>query len=497
MGRLTKVLESIGYPRVLVIGDIILDRYVWGDVDRISPEAPISVLDVQREESRPGGAGNAAYNLAALQAHVFLAGIVGEDGEADETRTLLAELGVDSSLIFSDPSRPTTVKTRMIAQNQQVLRVDHEVRLPLSPETAKRLNDSVLARMREFDVVLLSDYKKGTLSETFTQSIIRSGREQGIPVLVDPKGRDFSIYRGAYLLTPNRLEAEIASGRSLGDDCDLEAMGGKMCEDLELDALVVTLSKDGISLFQKGAPWQKFGALPRAVFDVSGAGDTVLSILGLAVASGVALSNAVELANIAGGIVVGKVGVVPITRDELKAELMTPAEKTPSKILGLEKLKGQLSEKRSRGARVVFTNGCYDLLHAGHISLLQFSQNQGDLLVVGLNSDRSVRRLKGPERPIVGEEDRARLLAALAVVDYVVLFDEDTPIELIQTLSPDVLVKGEDWQGKGVVGQEHVESYGGQVVFCPMMGGLSTSAIVERIRNRFSAISTAPPREEE
>lgn len=479
---LAEQVARLGRPRLLVVGDVILDRYVWGQVDRISPEAPIQVLDVTNEEYRPGGAGNVAVNLARLEAEVRLLGVVGGDGESQILLELLREQGVDTDLVTGDPERPTTVKTRMIAHGQQVLRVDRERRSPIGPAIRPRLSAALDDALTSIDAVLVSDYSKGLLAPDFLAEIFERAAVADVPVLVDPKGTDFERYRGAYLLTPNRVEAERVLGVSLEDD--LETLGEGMRKDLDLPALIITLGPGGISVFREGRRPLVVPAVARAVYDVSGAGDTVLAAIGLCIGSGVDLEDAVRIANAAGGIVVGKVGTAQVTRQELIDSLLRPSGLGHVKILARTEAARALEEERRIGRRIVFTNGCFDLLHPGHLSTFEFCRKRGDVVVVGVNSDASVGRLKGPGRPILDQEERQRLLAGLADVDYVVLFDEDTPAGLIDALRPDVLVKGADWRGKEVVGRQTVEAGGGEVAFCPLVEGIGTSDIIERVRQR-------------
>lgn len=470
--------NAAGLP-LLVIGDLMLDAYVWGNAARISPEAPVQVVDVQREENRLGGAGNVARNLRALGCQVTLAGVVGNDADAEVLRQLVTEEGLSSPVLVVCPQRLTTRKTRVLASKQQMLRIDRESRIPLGGEIEDQLIEAALACMALSRSVLVSDYGKGGVTPRLLREIIARGRSLGIPVLVDPKGRDFSRYRGATLLTPNRKEAAEALGRPLENESQLHAAGKDLCRDLELDALVLTRSEEGMSLFFPQGEEIHLPTQAREVFDVSGAGDTVLSVLGAALGAGLDLPTAARLANLAAGIVVGKVGTAPITVEELQQAVV--ADSGPGKIVSFAKAKERVDQAKARGRRVVFTNGCFDLLHIGHVRYLQEARALGDLLVLGLNTDASIRRLKGPQRPLIQEDERAHILAALDCIDLVVLFDQDTPLELITLLQPDILVKGGDYQASGVVGREVVEVAGGRVEIIPLVGGRSTTSLVEKI----------------
>jgi D-beta-D-heptose 7-phosphate kinase/D-beta-D-heptose 1-phosphate adenosyltransferase len=465
--RLVACVERLGRPRIFVLGDLILDRYLWGAVHRVSPEAPVPVLHVSREEYRPGGASNVVVNLAALGARVSCGGVVGRDEGGRELLRLLRARGADVAGVVADPARTTSVKTRMVAQHQQMLRVDRERTEPLPPALRKRLLAAALRASRSADLAILSDYAKGALPDELCRAFLKAAR---CPVLVGLKGRDFLKYARAAGASLNRSELAAISHED-----DVDAGARKLLSQLGLRFLVVTLGEHGLRVYAKGATTVSLPAVARQVFDVTGAGDTVLAAFGVAYASKLPLEECALLANAAGGVVVGKVGAETVTRQEILAE---PGHAGHRKILRLPGLLRALREERARGRKIVFTNGCFDLLHAGHAQSLDFARSQGDLLVLGLNSDASVRRLKGPGRPLVGQADRARLVAALEAVDYVVVFGEDTPARLVRAVKPDVLVKGEDYRGREVVG----EADAGRVVLAPLAKGLSTSALLERIR---------------
>ncbi|MEW6074508.1 MAG: D-glycero-beta-D-manno-heptose-7-phosphate kinase [Planctomycetota bacterium] len=483
--ELLRLLDELGRPRVLIVGDLILDRYVMGDVVRISPEAPIPVLGARHAEERLGGAGNVAANLRAMEAAVAVLGVVGDDERGERVRDLLAAIGVDASGVRGEPDRPTTQKTRLMSGGQQMLRVDWEEVRPLDEAGAAALLADLPARVAAAGAVVLSDYGKGVVTPAVAAAVIAAGRSAGVPVLVDPKGRDFSRYRGATLVTPNRREAEAALGRRLAHLDDVPAAAADLIRAVELAAVVVTLGPDGI--FYRTAAGGPGGegrvpALARAVFDVTGAGDTVIAHLALGLAAGVSLEGAVRLANLAASLVVGRRGAAAVTRAELRVAL---GERRGGgrAILAREDLPLALSEWRAEGKRIVFTNGCFDILHAGHVAYLADARSRGDVLVVGVNDDASVRRMgKGPGRPVNPLADRLQVLAALEMVDAVVAFGEDTPQAIIEEITPDVLVKGEDWEERGVVGREWVEAHGGEVYLAPLVPGRSTSALLERLR---------------
>lgn len=481
--RLITRLQSLGAPRLVVLGDLMLDRYVWGRVDRISPEAPIPVLKVTGERDlRPGGAANVAVNLRALGAEVALVGTVGADAAGRELVRLARRAGVRTAGLLVDRAKPTPVKTRMIAHHQQILRIDEEETAPIAPRLAARLRAAARREIARADLVLISDYGKGTLPAALLAAVFTAARARGLPALADPKGSDYARYRGATALTPNLVEAAHASRVEIHDAAGLRRAARRLLAGVRLDFLVITRGEQGMTLFDAAGGETHVPARARAVYDVTGAGDTALAMLGLALAAGAPRDEALHLANLAAGIVVGKLGTATVTRAELLAHLAAEHHGTSPKVLPAAQLAQALAARRRRGERIVFTNGCFDLLHAGHVQSLRFARSHGDALVVGINTDRSVRRLKGEGRPLLPERERAQVLAALADVDYVTLFDEDTPERLIRRVRPDVLVKGRDWAGKGVVGQAFVKSYGGRVELAPLAPGLSTSALVERIR---------------
>ena len=467
--RLIDLLDRLRKPRIFVLGDLILDRYVWGSVARVSPEAPVQILNVQREEYRPGGASNVVNNLAALGARVSAGGVIGRDAGGTELRRLLRAARADVGAVVIDPRKPTSVKTRMIAHNQQMLRVDQEETEPVSGDVERRLLAAALRATANADLAIVSDYNKGTLPHALCERFVRGAK---CPVLVGLKSRDYRKYARATGASLNRSELLTISRE---DDVDRGAR--RIIRELDLQFLVVTLGEKGMRVYPRKGDPVSLPAVARQVYDVTGAGDTALAAFGVAYASGLPLDECILLSNAASGVVVAKVGTETVTRDELRAQ--AAHGDGHRKILRLPALLKALAAERARGRKVVFTNGCFDLVHAGHVQTLEFARSKGDLLVVGLNTDRSVRVLKGDGRPILPQGDRARILAALEAVDYVVLFDEDTPARLVRSVRPDVLVKGEDYRGKAVVGRDHA----GRVELVPLVRGVSTSEIIRRIRD--------------
>lgn len=481
---LTGIWSQLAHPKILVVGDLILDRYIRGDVERISPEAPIPVLRVTHQETRLGGAASVANNLAVLEADVTCCGSLGDDEPARQFRQLLDARGIDDAGVVIDESRRTTVKTRMIAHVQHVLRVDEEDTSPVGDKVRAKIIDFLKKNVAGFDIVLVSDYAKGLITTPLMEHVVNICRKAGKRVLVDPaRIEDYSLYRGVSVITPNRAETELATGMKIPPEGPTDA-AKKLLDELDLRAVVVTLDRDGMALCERDGKFRMFPTKTRAVYDVTGAGDMVLSVLGLTLAAGGSFADAIGLANVAGGLEVERIGAAPLTRKEiatvLAGEHALPTEKikTPSELIDA------LQERRRRKQTVVFTNGCFDVLHIGHLKSLEAARGFGDVLVVGLNSDASVRKLKGPERPIYNQDERAEILAALGDVTYVTIFDDDTPLELIKTVKPDVLVKGSDWQGKGVVGQDFVESYGGRVELIDLVTSVSTTDIITRVLSK-------------
>ena len=467
--------------KVLVVGDLMLDRYILGEVDRISPEAPVPVLRHAQRYDRPGGAANVAMNLAGLGCQALLAGFWGSDIEQRELSAALETAKIDTAGVVST-ALPTISKTRILGRMQQLLRLDIESRESPAAVDRQRLQERVEQLIPKVHAVVLSDYAKGALSAELCEAVIRTARQVGIPVLADPKSPDFSKYSGATTVCPNLNELAAATGVSAHELEALLAAGEDQRREHDLKFLTVTMSEKGIRVLSDAGTYHS-PARAREVYDVSGAGDTVIATLAACMAAGLKNETAVELANLAAGIVVAKVGTVPIARHELVAAL-TPSSgiSGAEKILDGDRLTQRIKEWRAAGETIVFTNGCFDLLHVGHITLLEDCRRFGSKLVLGLNSDDSIRRLKGPSRPIVGDRERSRVMAALAAVDAVVLFEEDTPLELIRTVKPDVLVKGGDYIAENVVGYEDVTARGGRVEIVPTVEGFSTSNIVRKLQ---------------
>ena len=462
---------------VLVIGDVMLDRYIWGDVERVSPEAPVPIVRAVHRTERPGGAGNVALNITGLGARAILLGFCGEDPERDALDACLRAGGVEPQMT-SVAGHPTTTKLRVLGGQQQMLRLDLEQTDGISPEAYSRLIETFELAVCSANAVVLSDYAKGVLTEKVCQHVIRMSRSRGIPVLVDPKHRSFERYRGATTICPNLGELSAATGIAQKDLDSILLAGQKMAADLDLNYLIATMSEKGIAVLRKDSKLL-MPAVARQVFDVSGAGDTVIATLALALADGLEIETAAQLANVAAGIVVSKVGTVPIDRDELMMSLMPEIEsQAEEKVLPPNRIQMRVAAWRSTGQSIVFTNGCFDLLHIGHITLLEKARHEGDRLIVAINSDASVRKLKGPTRPIVGERERAHVLAALAAVDAVVVFDEPTPLRLIETLRPDVIVKGGDYNEETVVGAKEARAWSGRVKIVPTVEGFSTTKLI-------------------
>ena len=490
--NLVHILSNIGRPNIMLVGDFMLDKYVWGEVNRISQEAPIPVLNVTSEEIRPGGAGCVANNLAHLGANVFCYGVIGNDNEGKLLLDNLNNLGVDTEGIVQDSDRPTTVKVRMMGHLQsagkgiqQLLRIDYEKTDDIEEEKQGEIINKIEGRIQQVDIVLISDMNKGLLSRRILGAVIKSCKDHKVPVIVDPGlTKDYEIYKGATAITPNRFETKLSSGIKITDVNSMKSAGKKLLEENLFEYIIITADKDGMFLYSRDGKCTLIPTVPKDVYDVSGAGDMVLSVFGFVVGSKNSFEDAAMIANVAAGVEVGKIGAVPVSKSEILSELMGGSNPLYAKIKVLDELEEILNGHRKENKKIVFTNGCFDILHVGHIEYLKFSRRQGDVLVIGLNTDRSVREQKGDKRPFVSEDERARLISALEDVGYVILFDELTPEKLIRRIKPDVLVKGEDWKEKGVIGREFVESYGGKVILAPFVKDASTTDIVSRILER-------------
>ncbi|NWH07068.1 MAG: D-glycero-beta-D-manno-heptose-7-phosphate kinase [Alphaproteobacteria bacterium] len=481
-GALTRLVPQLSHTTLLCLGDAMIDRYVYGTVERMSPEAPIPVISVTREVAMLGGAGNVARNAAALGGDIRLVAVVGDDDAGHELTGLVSnEIPIEPSLVAVS-GRHTTQKTRYIAGTQQLLRADHEETSPLSEDNARRVLMAFEGELAEANAVVLSDYAKGVLCEGVLRPAIAAAQAKGIPIIADPKARDFGRYDGVSLITPNAKELAIATGLPVATDEEAAAAARAVLDRTRIGAVLVTRSERGMTLVARDEAPLHLPAEAREVFDVSGAGDTVLAVLGLALGSGATLIEAARLANAAAGLVVAKLGTAVIYPEELVAGLQAAGIRgAEAKIKTLLPMMDSVARWRIKGARIGFTNGCFDLLHPGHVSLLAEARAQCDRLVVGLNSDASVQRLKGPERPVNSELARAIVLASLESVDLVVIFEEDTPMNLIETLRPDVLIKGADYTIDKVVGANFVQSYGGRVHLAQIKAGHSTTGTIARL----------------
>ncbi len=486
---LIHLIDNWRGKRIMVVGDFMADRYIYGHAQRLSPDAPVPVLAQQRTELKPGGAANVALALRALRCDVDCVGVVGKDAMADELRGSLKADGCDASGLIADGDRPTTVKHNFIglAQHrhpQKMFRVDEESRDPVSKPVAERLLKLAERKLKKADVLCLEDYGKGVLTESVCQGLIKLARRMGVPVLVDPAAiEDYSKYRGATCITPNRFEAALATGRDAedADEASIVALGRKLIRDLKLDTLVLTLDRQGLLLMHKGGKPQFVPTRARDVYDVTGAGDTVLAMLAAALANDTGWEHATELANVAAGLEVERFGAVPVDLDEVLLDVLATSNQAHGKLRTLDELVTELQAHKRQGKTIAFTNGCFDILHAGHVSYLRAAAAQGDLLVVAMNSDKSIRKLKGEDRPVNHEADRVLVLSALESVDYVVVFGSDTPKPLLRKIKPDVLVKGDEYAHDQVIGYEIVESYGGKIARVPMVKGKSTTNIIRKI----------------
>jgi len=464
-------------PKILVIGDLMIDHYLWGSCERISPEAPVQVVNVTKESSVLGGAGNVINNLSALGAQVDVISVVGGCEISDELKILLSNINVDTQYLITQKDRITSKKSRIIAAHQQVVRYDRESTDEINKESQKSILISFEKIINNYDAVLLSDYGKGVLTTKLTQSLISIANKHNKKVLVDPKGLDYSKYKGSYLLTPNKKEASEATQINIKDEASLSQAITQLKTQCDLSVSLITLSEQGVAIYDKNL--RTHPTVAREVFDVTGAGDTVLASLGFALACNYDIDSAVEFANLAAGVVVGKIGSATATLNEI-IEYKSSLNKSSSDahIKTLDEINALSTELKARGKKIIFTNGCFDILHAGHVRYLETAKSYGDVLILGLNSDRSVKALKGENRPINTQLDRAYILAALEAVDYVVIFDEDTPYDLIKTIKPHVLVKGGDYEGKQVVGQDIAD----ELKLVQFVDGKSTTKTIEKIQ---------------
>ncbi|MHC5059798.1 MAG: PfkB family carbohydrate kinase [Planctomycetota bacterium] len=486
--RLLKAVTNLGSPNVLVVGDFLLDSYVYGDALRISPEAPVQVLKVVDRQYGCGGAGSVAADLAALGADCVCIGAVGQDSNGRLLKEQLTQLKADISGIITIPGRPTISKQRLIGlaqhrHRQQLLRIDEECTEAFGEADYDNILNIYKEKLPQAEVVCIQDYNKGLVREQLCCELIKLATEAGKKIFVDPPAMNhYSKYSGATLITPNRREASSAVGFDIETMEDASRAADIIADKLKLEAVVITLDKDGAFL-RTDQLSEHVPTIPRSVYDVTGAGDMVLAMLAMSLAAGCDYMTAVQLANIAGGIEVEKFGCATVTVDEIVNEIIAENRGKTGKIRDIDTLTNELPFHRQQKESIVFTNGCFDVLHRGHIEFLKFCKSQGHVVVLGLNSDRSVREIKGPDRPINNQHDRAAVLAALETVDYIVTFDKPDPLETIRKVKPDFLVKGADWADKGVVGREFVESYGGRVVLVPLVEGKSSTLTIAKMQS--------------
>ncbi len=464
-------------PNILVIGDLMIDHYLWGSAERISPEAPVQVVDIAKESSVLGGAGNVINNLISLGAAVNVASVLGDDEIAKELTIMLKSIGVKTEGLITQSGRKTSKKSRIIAANQQILRYDNESKETITSDSVEKIIKAIEKDLFVTDMIILSDYGKGVISDALAHAVITLAKSQNIKVLVDPKGTDYSKYRGAHMLTPNKKEASEATKIDIVDDASLEQALLSLKEQCDLERSMITLSEDGIAIYDGEV--KRFPTVAQEVFDVTGAGDTVIASIAFALSAGLSIEETARFANLAAGVVVGKIGSATVTLDEIEIyESKLHQSSSDAHIKSFEDIDRIVKRAKEHGQRVVFTNGCFDILHVGHVKYLQEAKSFGDILIVGLNSDASVRELKGPSRPVNTEDDRAYILAALDAVDYVVKFSDDTPHELIKMIAPDVLVKGGDYEGKTVVGTE----FSKVLKLVDFVDGKSTTKTIEKIQ---------------
>ncbi|OGC12259.1 hypothetical protein A3K48_07380 [candidate division WOR-1 bacterium RIFOXYA12_FULL_52_29] len=479
MDNLKKYIPGFSGKKILIIGDLMLDEHIWSTVSRISPEAPVPIADVKKTTHVPGGCGNVAANIAALGGTPYLIGLIGRDSSGEKLLSALKKLGISTNYVISDDVRPTILKSRIIAASQHVVRVDREDKSVLSPA----LTQLIVKRLRELiprvDAVIISDYEKGLVTKTICQAAVKFARANKKPIAVDPKGSDYGKYAGSTIITPNLREAIVASGIDINSDASLLAAGKIILQKAKSRYALITRGRDGMTLLDNKEA-KTFPAVPREVFDITGAGDAVIATLTLALSAGASLKEATLLSNFAGSVVVGKIGTAPCFREELE-EALAGHEPITKKIKTRQEIGPIAGNLKNEGVKVVFTNGCFDILHLGHVRYLREAKKLGDVLIVGVNSDKSVAALKGPSRPYVSEMERAEILASLEFVDYVIIFSELRPDNLIKAVAPNVHVKGGDYKIDDLPEKKIVESLGGKVVVIPPIKGRSTTNIVAKI----------------
>ena len=468
--------------RLLVAGDLMVDEYLWGNVERISPEAPVQVVAVTSEEYTLGGAGNVISNLVALGAKVSAAGVIGSGNNGQLVLKKLNALGVDTRGVIQDRQRTTTRKTRVIANHQHVLRFDREVKTDISRQTMNKIKRAAEEMMADADLILVSDYNKGLITKALMTKLIAAAQKYNKLIIVDPKGRDFKKYAGASLITPNKKETARAAGIEIVDESSLAEAAWRLIKKTDIDKILVTCGKEGMVYFDRDAPPYRISTRAHQVFDVSGAGDTVLAVLGLGIAAGYSDKEAVALANTAAGIVVGKVGTATVSKTELAAALNLIPAVSLDKQKTLAEVAAVARNLEKTGKRIVLTNGCFDLLHVGHIKLLSASKQLGDVLIVALDDDESVKQLKGSGRPIINENERLRIISALDSVDYVIVFSSHELNDVIAAIRPAVLTKGSNYGTESIRGREIVERYGGRVEIIPLTENISSTRIINNIK---------------
>ena len=477
-------ISKFDQTHLLVIGDLMIDEYVRGEVDRISPEAPVQVVAVKNQEYTLGGSGNVVNNLMNLGARVSVLGVTGKGSDAKLLLNKLDALGADSRGIIQEPGRHTTKKTRIIAEHQQVLRIDRETKTEISAQTHKTIIKYAEKIIPDVDVILISDYGKGMINRSMIKSLVKIAKKHHKTTIADPKGLDFTKYAGVNLLTPNKKEASLASGMEITDAQTLAEAGHILLDKSAIDKLLITCGKDGMVLFGKDRKPFKMGTKAREVYDVSGAGDTVIAVLGIGIAAGLSFKVAVSLANTAAGIVVGKVGTAAVTQKELLQALELTAAETVPKHKTLKELAELCRKLQKDGKRIIMTNGCFDLLHVGHIKLFSASKKMGDVMIVAIDDDDSVRSLKGSDRPVINATERVRILSALDSVDYMVVFANRQLGKVIESIRPDILTKGSNYDSEEVWGRDIVESYGGRVELIPITEEISTTQIINTIKKK-------------
>ena len=465
-------------PNILVIGDLMIDHYLWGSCDRISPEAPVQVVNVKKESSVLGGAGNVINNLVTLGSVVDVISVIGNDSVANELKSLLEKIDVPTSNLVVENNRKTSKKSRLIASQQQVLRYDMESIDDINENSHKQIIQTLEKNIDKYSSIILSDYGKGVLTTNLTKEIIKITNKNNIKVLVDPKGKDYSKYKGSYTLTPNKKEAMEATNIDIKDENSLIEALKSLKTQCNLEVSLITLSEQGIAIFDDELTIKP--TVAREVYDVTGAGDTVIASIAFALGNNLDIKDAIYFANLAAGVVVGKIGSATTTLDEIyEYEYSLHKSNSTSHIKTFDEIKTLASKLHNQGKKIVFTNGCFDILHVGHVKYLEVAKSYGDVLILGLNADSSVRKLKGPTRPINTQDDRAYILASLESVDYVVIFEEETPYELIKLIKPHVLVKGGDYEGKEVVGQDIAD----ELKLVQFVDGKSTTNTIKRIQN--------------